>query len=273
MDALDYLKSLGGVARTGTMLQAGYSPRDMRMLKAAGARQVRRGVVALEDCNRAYLSAIEHNARLTCASAAGAYGLWLRNPPLLHHVACNHGHGGPLLRHRSIRFAPHPQLPVAGLEDVVLHAMACLHPPASTAMAAAAMRLHGVPPALLAAELTAPRSAPALRALNAVDPRAESLVEVEALHLFDDLGLQVELQVQLDGIGRVDFLIEGFLIVEIDGFAFHSSRRNMRRDLLRNNASALSGYAVLRYMPEHIWNEPGRVIREIKAVLSGRIIR
>jgi hypothetical protein len=210
MDALEYLKSVGGVARTGTLLRAGYSRGDIRALGAGGARQVRRGVVALAGCNQAYLAAVEHNAWLSCASAAGHYGLWLRNPPPKHHLVCNHGHGEGFIRHRSIRFAPHPHLPVAGLEDVLLHAMACLPPPASTAMAASAMRLHGIPLALLASELSATRSGPALRILKTVDPRAESLVEVEALHLFDGLGLQVEIQVRLDGIGRVDFLIEGF---------------------------------------------------------------
>ena len=49
------------------------------------------------------------------------------------------------IRHRTIRFDGHPTLPVAAIEDVVLHAMVCLAPPASTAIATSAMRLHGVP--------------------------------------------------------------------------------------------------------------------------------
>ena len=95
-------------------------------------------------------------------------------------------------------------------------------------------------------------------------------MEVDAQHLFRANGIGYDAQVYLPGIGRVDFLIEGFLIVEVDGFAFHSSREALRRDLGRNNASTLGGFAVLRYMPEHIWFEPERVLAEIRAVLGRR---
>ncbi|MFC9772100.1 MULTISPECIES: endonuclease domain-containing protein [unclassified Pseudarthrobacter] len=81
-------------------------------------------------------------------------------------------------------------------------------------------------------------------------------------------GIAYDAQVFLPGIGRVDFLLGGFLIVEIDGFAFHSKREDMLRDRTRNNLSAVHGYAVLRYMPEHIWFGPGRVISEITTVLA-----
>jgi very-short-patch-repair endonuclease len=43
----------------------------------------------------------------------------------------------------------------------------------------------------------------------------------------------------------------------------------MLRDRTRNNLSAVQGYAVLRYMPEHIWFSPGQVVAEIRSVLAG----
>ncbi|WP_258805002.1 endonuclease domain-containing protein [Pseudarthrobacter sp. NS4] len=52
-------------------------------------------------------------------------------------------------------------------------------------------------------------------------------MEVDAQHLFRSNGIEFEAQVLLPGIGRVDFLLAGFLIVEIDGFAFHSKRVDM----------------------------------------------
>ncbi|MET3951117.1 DUF559 domain-containing protein [Arthrobacter sp. UYEF36] len=269
MDPLDYLTQLGGVARTGQLLAAGFSRTDIAQL-AALVRRPRRGVLALPECRPEFEAALRHNARVTCASAAGHYGLWLREPPAQHHLACNHGHGAGFVRHRTVRFDGHPTLPLAAVEDVVLHAMSCLAPPASTAIATSAMRLHGVPLELLKAQLTADRSGQVRKALHQLDLRAESIVEVDAQHLFRANGIGYDAQVYLPGIGRVDFLIEGFLIVEVDGFAFHSSREAMRRDLGRNNASTLSGFAVLRYMPEHIWFEPQRVLAEIRAVLDQR---
>ena len=132
----------------------------------------------------------------------------------------------------------------------MLHSMNCLAPPASTAIATSAMRLHGVPLDLLKDQLRGNRSGPALKALHQLDLRAESIVEVDAQHLFTANGIGYDTQVALRGIGRVDFLIEGFLIVEVDGFAFHSSREAMRRDLGRNNASTLAGFAVLRCLSD-----------------------
>lgn len=236
----------------------------------AGAHQLRRGVFVLPGCQPELVAAIRHNALVSCASAAGHYGLWLRTAPGQHHLACNHGHGGGFIRHRTVRFDGHPALPLAAVEDVVLHAMTCLAPPASTAIATSAMRLHGVPRELLKDQLVGDRSGPARKALHLLDLRAESIVEVDAQFLFTSHGIGYDAQVYLPGIGRVDFLLEGFLIVEVDGFAFHSTREALRRDLGRNNASTLSGFSVLRYMPEHIWFEPERVLAEIRAVLARR---
>lgn len=267
MDPLVYLTQLGGIARTGQFLSAGYSRRDVARL-ALVARQPRRGVFALPDCKPEFLAALQHNARVSCASAANHYGLWLRDPPARHHLACNHGHGRGFVRHRTVRFEGPAELPVAAVEDVVLHALGCLAPPASTAIATSAMRLLGVPLELLQAELTADRSGTARQSLRLLDLRAESIVEVDAQHLFRTNGFGYDAQVILPGIGRVDFLLEGFLIVEVDGFAFHSSRKDLRRDLQRNNAATLSGFASLHYMPEDIWFEPQRVLAEIRAVLA-----
>lgn len=267
MDPHTYLSQLGGVARTGQLLAAGYTRRDIGRL-ASATHQPRRGIFVLPGCRPEFLAAVQHNARVTCASAAAHYGLWLREPPAKHHLACNHGHGSGFVRHRTVRFGGPAGPPVAAVEDVVLHALGCLPPPASTAIATSALRLLGVPRELLNAHLTADRSGSAREALRQLDLRAESIVEVDAQYLFTSNGIGYDAQVYLPGIGRVDFLLAGFLIIEVDGFAFHSSRDSLRRDLGRNNASTVGGFAVLRYMPEHIWFEPERVLAEVRAVLE-----
>ncbi|MET3349945.1 UNVERIFIED_ORG: very-short-patch-repair endonuclease [Arthrobacter sp. UYEF1] len=270
MDIFEHLKHAGGVARTAQLLTAGYSRREIAQLPYRGATQPRRGIFLVPDCDLDLAAAVHHNARLTCSSAAGHYGLWLRNPPTRLHLACNHGHGSGFIRHRTVRFDGHPELPVAAVEDVALHALGCLAPPSSTAVATSAIRLHWVPLELLRDQLGGDRSAPVRRALQELDLRAESIVEVDAQHLFRSNGIEFEAQEFLPGIGRVDFLLGGFLIVEIDGFAFHSKRADMLRDRYRNNISTVKGFAVLRYMPEHIWFNPEQVVAEIRAVLAAK---
>ncbi|MFJ5955231.1 DUF559 domain-containing protein [Paenarthrobacter sp. NPDC092416] len=270
MDALQYLQKVGGVARTGQLLDAGYSRSDVANLRSQGVIQPRRGVFLVRDHKKELAAAIRHNARVSCASAAEHYGLWLRAAPSHHHLACRHGNGTGFVRHRTVRFDPHPTLPVAAVEDVVLHAMVCLEPPAAAAMAISAIRLHGVPLGLLKDQLAADKSRPVLTALRELDLRAESIVEVDAQHLFRTNGIAFDAQVSIPGIGRVDILIEGFLIIEVDGFAFHSSRKALRNDLARNNTATVKGFSVLRYPPEVIWYEPDRVIAEVRAVLQQR---
>ncbi len=270
MDIFEYLNQTGGVARTAQLLKAGYSRRDIGRLTDRGVTQPRRGIILAPDFGQDLAAAVRHNARLTCASAAGHYGLWLRNPPARLHLACNHGRGSGFSRHRTSKFDPHPALPLAAVEDVVLHAIGCLPAPASTAIATSAIRLHGVPLELLKDQLGGDRSRPVLTALRELDLRTESIVEVDAQHLFRTNGIAFDAQVKIPGIGRVDFLIEDFLIVEVDGFAFHSTRKALRQDLARNNASTVNGYAVLRYPPEVIWFNPEQVLAEIRAVLASR---
>ena len=233
MDAFQYLQKVGGVARTGQLLAAGYSRADLARLSSQGARQPRRGVFMLGEHKPELAAALRHNAHVSCASAD-----------------------------------PHPTLPIAAVEDVVLHAMACLEPPVSTAIATSAIRLHGVPLELLKEQSRGDRSRPVLDALNELDLSADSIVEIDAQHLFRAHGIAFNSQVAIPGIGRVDFLIEDFLIVEVDGFAYHSSRKSLRNDLARNNASTVNGFLVLRYPPEVIWFEPERMLAEIRAVLS-----
>lgn len=96
------------------------------------------------------------------------------------HLACNHGHGSDFVRHRAVRFDGHPKLPLAGVEDVTLHALGCLPPPSCRALATSTIRLHRVPLELLRDQLRGDRSGPVRRALRDLDLRAESIVEVDA---------------------------------------------------------------------------------------------
>ena len=282
MDPLQTLISLGGVARTSALLESGLSRHEVSLL-ARKVDQPKRGVLAAKDCRRDFLAAIMHNAVLTCVSAARDYGLWLKNAPAQHHLGCDHGYSraksssakGPRTFHRGLRYPPHYTLPLAALEDVVLHALRCLPESTSVPLVTSAVRLHGLRPELLEDDLLARKSGLALRTLRRVDVRVESLPEAEALLLLVPLaaalGLDVQPQAFVPGIGRVDFLIGGFLIVEIDGVAYHSDRASIRRDRHRDNASTLRGYIKLRYLPEEIWNEPERVVAEVRAVLTGRV--
>ena len=85
-------------------------------------------------------------------------------------------------------------------------------------------------------------------------------------------GIHTPAQVGLPGIGIVDFLLEGFLIVEIDGSS-HLGARQVRKDRGRNNAGTLAGYAVLRYGYRDVVYGQQKVLDEVRQVLRGRVVR
>jgi very-short-patch-repair endonuclease len=116
------------------------------------------------------------------------------------------------------------------------------------------------------------RNGAARKVLDLVDGTADSAIEVVARLLFRAEGIYTQTQVDLPGIGFVDFLLEGFLIVEIDGRS-HLEPRQVKKDRSRNNASTLSGYAVLRYGYADVVYNPEKVVAEVWQVLRGRVVR
>jgi len=155
MDPLDFLNSVGGVARVGMLRREGYSERGVRRLATAGALQPRKGVWALPGADPEFLQAIVNDSLLTCASSGSRYGLWLKDQPSRLHLASKHRRGRHMPRHGRLRFDPHQRLPIASLEDTVIHGLTCLTEVDAVAMVQSAMKDHGVPRAALEAELTA----------------------------------------------------------------------------------------------------------------------
>ena len=266
MEPLDYLRSLGGVARTRTLLAAGYTKRDVAALATLGYKPAR-GIVAIRGCDPDYLFALLHDGLLTCGSAAAWHGLWIRATPIRRHLAVDHARTTAFVGHRGTRFPAHETLPVASIEDTILHALGCLELHDSVAMAESALRSGRLDREMLEHALRANQHARARRALSLALGEGMSQPEVEARLLFMAQGWTVVVQGEIPGVGRVDFLIEGIVIVEIDGFEFHSGRASFAEDRRRTNEALRRGHPTLRYPPEVLWRDPERIVREVEELL------
>jgi very-short-patch-repair endonuclease len=77
-------------------------------------------------------------------------------------------------------------------------------------------------------------------------------------------GLRFSQQVQFPEIGRVDFLVEGRLVVEIDGFEFHSSPEALERDRERDADLLALGYPTLRIPARIVLRRPERAAAMIR---------
>jgi very-short-patch-repair endonuclease len=84
------------------------------------------------------------------------------------------------------------------------------------------------------------------------DSRLESIVRLR-LHLH---GIEVATQVEIPGVGRVDFVVAGRVILEADGRGNHDGASQRHRDLRRNAVASRLGYETLRFdyaMIIHDW--------------------
>ncbi|MFF5623801.1 hypothetical protein [Microbacterium sp. LWH10-1.2] len=75
------------------------------------------------------------------------------------------------------------------------------------------------------------------------DSGLESLVRLR----IRKYGWSVRTQAYVVGTGRVDLLIDGWLIIETDGRANHDSTSHRHQDLTRDASSALWGHVSLRF--------------------------
>jgi very-short-patch-repair endonuclease len=66
--------------------------------------------------------------------------------------------------------------------------------------------------------------------------------------------------VHLDGVGRVDLLVDGVLVVELDGFEHHSDRAHYRNDRRRANALTCLGLRLVRFTYEDVMHRPDWVV-------------
>lgn len=107
-----------------------------------------------------------------------------------------------------------------------------------------------------------------------VDRRSESGIEsifrVGALRE----GWEVEIQVEIAGVGRADHVIEGWLIVETDGDSFHSSRAQRANDRARDAAAVRRGMRAHRFGHDQIMNDLDACIQVVADILAaGRPFR
>ena len=197
---------------------------------------------------------------LTCVSAAPSYGLWTLLPTSKLHLCVGHRATPPgSVSHGRCRHPRHPWLPVAGLADVLIHALHCLPELEALVMVQCAVGRGDISLPFLRGKLGGNRNARARSVLDLVIPRADSLLEVLANTAFRRAGLQVRRHVEIPGVGEVDFLVEDCLVVETDGES-HLEPRQVKKDRGRNNASLVGGYLVLRFGYDDVVHHPERMV-------------
>lgn len=271
MNIATFLASRGGPASSADLGRAGFTRYRISQAVAEGAVvRIRRGHYVLARENSAVRSAREAGGLLTCVSAAPIYRLWTLAPASELHLCVGHRRTPPgTVAHGSCRHARHAWLPVAGLADVLIHALHCLPELEALVMVQCAAGRGDISLPFLRAKLGGNRNARARAVLDLVIPRADSVLEVLANTVFLRAGLKVRRHVEIPGVGEVDFLVEDCLIVETDGES-HLQPQQVKKDRGRNNASLVAGYLKLRFGYDVVVHHPERMLAQVLEVLEQR---
>lgn len=279
VDLVRRLDDLGGAARRSDFVgAAGW--RALRDAVAAGEIVDHGGgCYALPGAPVWAVRATQFRGVLTCVSWAEVHGLAVVERAPRVHLAVS--------RDRSVRSSPsrsvrsvvlhrvgwastraRPDPPVASAVEAVSAVLRCL--PALEAVATVDSALNR---GLCAADevrrgLVGPGSVRARWVLDQCDPRSESLLESMARVGLRAAGLAVEVNVPVPGVGRVDLLVEGVVVVELDGYEFHASREAFGRDRRRDRALQALGLRVLRFTYAEAFRNPEVVVTAVRAVLG-----
>jgi len=75
-------------------------------------------------------------------------------------------------------------------------------------------------------------------------------------------------QVKIAPVGRVDFVFGDRLVVEIDGYEYHSSRDDFESDRRRDAMLSALGYRVLRFSHRQVMDRWTEVETAVLAAIS-----
>lgn len=233
-----------------------------------------RGVYVLPEAWEDARVAASIGGLLGCVSALAATSIFVLAHTALHvHVAphatrLRKSERAIVTHWRPLRRQTHPGALRVELFDALLQATICQTPRAAVATLDSALHL-GLIDEFDLDEIF--RHVPArrlsLRAL--VDGTAESGPETFVRLILRSLGLSYQTRVSIDGVGRVDFVVEGWLIVECDSRAFHSGWDAQQEDRRRDLAAAARGYATLRPVAADIFDNPDMIRASIRGIVEG----
>jgi very-short-patch-repair endonuclease len=254
------------------LAERGLSRHTVARLVAGGMLlRLRNGRYAPPDLHEDLVRAGRLGGRLDCVSLAAALGIFVRADHALH---AQFEPGTTRLPHRPSGTVAHWRRSLAqatSLAADIIEALAqacrCQSPRDAVATLDSAWHQRLVDEEGIAAIFARlPRRYQALRDL--LDPRSESGAETLMRLLLRGLGAHVEVQRQIDGVGRVDLLVDGWLIVECDSRAYHEGWQAQKRDRARDMAAAALGFTTVRPIAEDILYRSEVVLTTMKSILA-----
>ncbi|MGU3501313.1 endonuclease domain-containing protein [Mycobacterium sp. C31M] len=252
------LAANGGVVSSAQLRAAGAAPR--------GFSRVRHGWYANQSADPQVFRAVSAGGVLACASVLRRHQVWVLDSVL--HVRYSKRARRPGVRScHPYRLDP----PVVGAVDPVDIAVA------SAANCLGAEGLVVVLDSMLNKQMIQPADARSIVAASPLahldlaarcDPKSESGTETIIRLRLRALGIELRSQVDIPGVGRVDFLVGDRLIIEADSKEHHLPK--YQSDRTRDRVAIGLGYLVIRLTYEDVVYHWDTVVVDILTVVRRR---
>lgn len=270
-DALvEFVRRRGGAAHTRTARAAGFTPHAMVTAVQSGRiHRVRRSWLIHPDCTPSRREAAARGGRLTCVSAATERDLWvptIGEPHIWVPSTASRVDATGVRLHRATGPVSLASIePQEHILNVLFHVASCLSPADALAVWESALRRGAVDAEVLARVIwRSPRATTLARVAGTL---SDSGLESHFVALMASAGVSLRQQVWIDG-HPVDGVIGRWLVVQLDGFAFHSVPADRRRDLAQDARLVLRGYTVLRFDYAQIMFEPETVVDRVLTAMA-----
>ena len=276
-----HLETAGNLASVAQLAERGHGRAEIANAVRVGELwRPRRGWVAASDAAADALRAIKLGGRLGAGSALASYGIWIDEDAGLV-VAC------PSTASRLPRLgATERRLWVDDLFPTVTEKRWRV----SVADAVLQLGQDGPRDSLIASidsaiqlrHLTRVDLRMLLKALprrlhgveHEIDGLAMSGTETHMRLALRRAGYQVRSQVHLPGIGIVDLLVDGWLIIELDSRKYHGGADNQLRDRVRDGNAVIGSYGHERFLWEQVRESMGWCLDVVERRLrDGRPLR
>jgi very-short-patch-repair endonuclease len=271
---VETIAALGSVATRKQLEQRGYTGWQLTAAVRAGAiRRIRRGWYCVPTATFEQVVAVRVGGRLSHSSAAKAYGLWHGFDHRVHLTVTKHA---ARLRTRKTADYVRPDLfdhevdihwiaPgrvdktsertwIVSLEDCLRGVVATCDRETAIACLDTAIAAGAVTPASIQ-RIFRDESATAQKIAAYAKPGSESGAESVVRQRFERSGLHVEQQVSVNGVGRIDMLLNGLVYVEVDGFAYHSDAERFENDRRRSAMLTALGLTHLRVSFKQVFED------------------
>jgi very-short-patch-repair endonuclease len=266
----EWLRVRGDAAHTSEIYAAGFSRNAVASSVRSGRMlRIRRSWIAIRDCDADVLAALSVGGRLTCVSAARHLGLWVPGHDKTHvAIPPNAARIEPqgLRIHWSTGPAPVARRAIIDPLINVLHTVArCQDPSIALSIWESALNKR-----LIGADVLARvrwRSERAEHLASTCSALSDSGIETEFVGLMRAIGVSVRQQVWIDG-HPVDALIGDRLVIQLDGFAHHSTAAARRRDIEADARLQLRGYTVLRFDYRQVFFQPELVQNLVRTAIA-----